>query len=476
MASPTSAVATGAFFTGPFVPSNEFNGVVEGYRFNASGESGSGYYRDEGAILCVSSSSDAGMVPEETVMKSLPPTRPKTRPLYALISSGYLGSKYDSAEHLEQGSKLGMLFLSVTNYLLARSKQDHRWRRVKESANKFNLLLGGACADGIPFKRLSSGATQNSTRLLNFYRGFQLICRKAMLVSTLRNFCATAQVPFPDFVPQSFLFFPAKEEQSEWDAFRGAFEARKERIGAAKNLWILKPSDGAKGKHIVVLDTEERIREHVEGQKKGSIAWVVQEYIVSPLLLSGRRKFDIRCWVLLDHEYDAWLYKEGVLRTTSTAFTISPESLNDPFVHLSNHCIQTGHADYGKYEATNEMFFPAFAEYLTNDLHLPADTLSAKIIPQIQAIVAFTVEAARDQMENLPYGPYKSFNVFGYDFMVDDALKVHLIEINSSPALADELLPAFTEELVHKAIDPLFPVAMPSASTQCSDCWLHCRR
>lgn len=42
--------------------------------------------------------------------------------------------------------------------------------------------------------------------------------------------------------------------------------------------------------------------------------------------------------------------------------------------------------------------------------------------------------------------------------MVDDAFKVHLIEINSSPAVAADLMPTFVEDLVHAAVDPLFPL------------------
>jgi len=40
----------------------------------------------------------------------------------------------------------------------------------------------------------------------------------------------------------------------------------------------------------------------------GLSAWVVQRYLDKPLLLKGGRKFDMRCWVLLDAKYI--LYKD----------------------------------------------------------------------------------------------------------------------------------------------------------------------
>ena len=37
--------------------------------------------------------------------------------------------------------------------------------------------------------------------------------------------------------------------------------------------------------------------------------WVVSRYIERPLLLRGSRKFDIRTWVLLDADYNVYLYR-----------------------------------------------------------------------------------------------------------------------------------------------------------------------
>ena len=38
---------------------------------------------------------------------------------------------------------------------------------------------------------------------------------------------------------------------------------------------------------------------------------MVQRYVANPLLLDGGgRKFDMRCWVLLDSEYNIHLYRQ----------------------------------------------------------------------------------------------------------------------------------------------------------------------
>ena len=83
-------------------------------------------------------------------------------------------------------------------------------------------------------------------------------------------------------------------------------------------------------------------------------SWVVQQYIHNPLLLrAGGRKFDMRCWVLVDANYGVHLYRHGVLRVASAAY--DPNDVNNRFAHLTNHCIATEHEEYGKFEPTNEV-------------------------------------------------------------------------------------------------------------------------
>jgi hypothetical protein len=52
-------------------------------------------------------------------------------------------------------------------------------------------------------------------------------------------------------------------------------------------------------------------------------AWVVQRYIHNPLLLRGGRKFDLRCWVLLDADYNVWLYQQVRNMRTVSLFGLS---------------------------------------------------------------------------------------------------------------------------------------------------------
>lgn len=56
-----------------------------------------------------------------------------------------------------------------------------------------------------------------------------------------------------------------------------------------------------------------------------------------------------------------------------------------------------------------------------------------------------------------------SFEVFGYDFMIDEDLKVYLIEANTNPCLElscpllARIIPAMLDSAFRIALDPLFP-------------------
>lgn len=67
---------------------------------------------------------------------------------------------------------------------------------------------------------------------------------------------------------------------------------------------------------------------HPNPQPCAGSSYVVQKYIDAPLLLGGR-KFDIRAYVLMDHEGGVWLHREAYVRTSATPYDLSD---------LSNRC------------------------------------------------------------------------------------------------------------------------------------------
>lgn len=429
--------------------------------------------------LCDMSAAALGDVTNQTVGSSSTSPCARTEPAYTFAALNYNASRTPGdAYDVEKDGKLGSVYTMLTEVLAARGD----WKRAKAERKtieaetqggrktdelklprSFQLLLGTAQGKGIKFGQLGYGMWPPP--LVNYYRGFNCICRKALLIQTLREAAGSAQHEHEllAMMPDTFLFYPARADDAdlnEHEHLANAFEARAEQLaadtaGTALNLWILKPSDGAKGERIELMSDLSQIQAFLKAQteSEGTSGWVVQRYIDRPLLLRGDRKFDVRCWVLLDPDYNIFLYREGVLRTGAVAYSVSAENLDDKFIHLTNHCIAAKHPDFGKFEATNEMFYPEFSDYLqqrfagTGGRPPGENILDSVILPQFKRIVVDSLEAARGKMES-GSDYYKSFHLFGYDFLVDADLKAWLCEINASPAVAEELMPKLVRDLI----------------------------
>ena len=95
-------------------------------------------------------------------------------------------------------------------------------------------------------------------------------------------------------------------------------------------------------------------------------SYIVQKYLMP--FLYNRRKFDIRCYVLvtsLNGRMRAYWYEEGYIRTTSKEFTL--KNLKNRLIHLTNDAVQKKSDNYSKYENGNKISFGDFQKYLDNN-------------------------------------------------------------------------------------------------------------
>jgi len=194
--------------------------------------------------------------------------------------------------------------------------------------------------------------------------------------------------------------------------------------------------------------------------------FIIQKYIEMPLLIH-KRKFDIRMWVLLSHEMDCYLFKEGYIRTSSSPFVINLEDVDNRFVHLTNNAVQKYDKDYGKFEDGNQMSFPSFQKYIETEYPESKITLSGHILPQIKNLIRKSVFSTRKKLN--PENRKFTFELFGYDFIIDSDFNVWLIEVNTNPCLEESsallkcLLPRMIDDMLKLTVDVVFP---PLASYQ----------
>lgn len=346
---------------------------------------------------------------------------------------------------LNPNGRLGTVYKQVSKCLA----NQGGWRRKKTTTAKVHMVFGEAHGAGIPYKRFSQTYRYDYgiRPLVNYYRCAKSITDKVMMVQTIKAYAGEAKESC-DFLPESFLFWPGKEDVSQYRQFERAFDS----AGAGENVWVVKPSGTAHGDGIFMSKSKTEIIDHLRSQRDNTSPWVVQKYCESPMLLDGGRKFDMRIWVLVNENFDIFVYKHGSCRTSCEKFDTS--DLKNKFIHLTNHSIQAKHPDYGKYEKDAEMFFDDFSTFLNSNTDF---TLKEDIMPQIDACVKTTLLSAKSTMESIDgVDDYKSFMLFGFDMICDEDGKVWLLEVNGAPAVADSLLVPLSEDLIKTAIDPYY--------------------
>ena len=219
----------------------------------------------------------------------------------------------------------------------------------------------------------------------------------------------------------------------------------------------MKPGEYSnQGQGITVTNDLAVIRREVSASRH---TFVIQKYIEKPFLVH-RRKFDIRVFALvtiINGVVQAYFYQEGYLRTATREFTL--EQLGNRFVHLTNDAVQKKSADYGKHESANKLSYQDFQRYLDATGHDVDFVLD--VLPRIKGIVHDTIKATHAQLD--PELKAHTFEVFGYDFLLDQRLKPWLLEINTNPCLdlasphLARIIPAMLENSLKIALDPLFP-------------------
>ena len=261
-------------------------------------------------------------------------------------------------------------------------------------------------------------------------------------------------------------------------------------------VWILKPAGKSRGRGIGCVTSLEQARRHVLAGSQGPFeqrrrAWVAQKYIERPLLIRGR-KFDVRVWVFVTGvaPLRVWMWREPYLRFCAEEYAL--DDVSNVFRHLSNNAVAAhspAHATQAMGEGNMWRLenFKAFLrstraervrartearggreggggglgssdtdlEHVSKNDHDPfVDEWETSLEPQMRAAAVATLACAEDGLES--GGATSACQLFGYDFVIDEHMKVWLLEVNSSPCM--EHSTPVTADLCPRAFDDAFEV------------------
>ncbi|RNF10972.1 tubulin---tyrosine ligase [Trypanosoma rangeli] len=316
--------------------------------------------------------------------------------------------------------------------------------------------------------------------VVNYVEKLRCITLKGSMVSTLLAYHSQSWKELGHYLPLAFQIIPRKP----WYDERKMLLKTLQRKSNSGTLWIAKSSSGCHGEGVEIFCNKGngaiKMLNYIDSQKEPYL-WVVQWYIDNPLLYH-RRKFDIRFWVLLCADrYEIYVYKRLVMRMSSIEY--SPKSATTTtavgrLAHITNHCVQAQSSFFEAFEEGNELWRQHLDAVVRHEgkkllekgiMHDGANphlepSLENTILPQIYHIAVETLLAAR---KSIPTGrsPYMTpcFQLFGYDFLIDERLRAWLLEINGAPGVADRLLPVLVEDTIEIALTPFFPNTTKSA-------------
>jgi len=181
---------------------------------------------------------------------------------------------------------------------------------------------------------------------------------------------------------------------------------------------------------------------------------VVQKYIENPLLIDGR-KFDIRAYmIVVCMKPYLVLYQPGYVRMSLNAYT-TENFAKDKITHLTNNSVQKNHPDYKNLKEKSIISIDSLVEnIITMGKIQSKEEYSVKVDKKIQEIMRLIFTVIRDKLDR----KFGCFELFGFDFLLDDNLNPYLIEINTNPALytdtqvQKDLLPKLVEDIVKMSL------------------------
>ena len=389
--------------------------------------------------------------------------------------------------------------------IIACMKTRPKWEQCEKSISSFANLLWAPLSKDINFIKNENCSCQ----YVNHLEYHSEISNKMKLFSNLIKYCEANSIDLFSFFPLTIIFhlshksFPNQlkgfetyynelpSNQVNDNVYKNYFDVNcSKKIGTTqkmtlpstmytgKNLWLIKPVNLNRGRCIKVLsgidnivnemkilrnsrnfDSNDNEKNNGEGQKqkKSQTEFVLlQKYIEKPLLYQ-KRKFDIRMWILYTDKEELFAFKEGHLKATCDRYDVNSM---DPYVHLTNYSVQKHNLNFSKTEIGNEISFEDFQKELDKTTNPPIN-FKKDILPKIYNIIRITLNSVKTKLNF--FGRKNSFEIFGYDFLIDSEFNPFLIEINTNPGFEESsplikmLVPRMIDDALRLTIDVGYP-------------------
>ncbi|XP_064611036.1 uncharacterized protein LOC135475177 [Liolophura sinensis] len=331
------------------------------------------------------------------------------------------------------------------------------WKRIPDKNNENFRLRWVECKSKINYSAFREGE-----QLVNHIPNCQLLTNKLGLINSLQEYERVTmttkgrppRLRMNDFVPETYRL----DEKNDRETFLNTYKEGE--------IWICKPTGLNQGKGIYLIRSKEEItrgleeRDQAQQQRRSStkplMSRVIQRYIQHPLLLDGR-KFDIRAYMLIASTVPYLvLYHKGYVRLSCHKYSFEDTDLT---THLTNQYIQKKDPQYQDVKEDTAWSMDKFNDYINehvmSEKGIEENWVYNTLTKQMQKIMVHCFHAVKHKLQcKIGY-----FDLYGLDFMIDEDMKVSLIEININPSLATncealrEVIPGVVEESIHLTVE-----------------------
>jgi tubulin---tyrosine ligase len=247
-------------------------------------------------------------------------------------------------------------------------------------------------------------------------------------------------------------------------------ESCQEVLGASTTtspLFILKPSLTNKGAEITIVSSMDEVAAVV--RRARSIGqWVLQRYVERPLLISGR-KSHLRVYVLADGALSVHVWGDALVLSAVSPYDPSDRGRN-VFSHITNTAVGAEHADFdetAQVMTLSEAGPHLIASRVAADLEDAACKIR-NVWRAIESCIVHTFSAFDGDFSGfMPLS--NAFELYGFDFLLDETWRVFLLEANPTPDIRqtgdrlDPMIGALIEGVARISVDQRFP-PLPSTA------------
>jgi tubulin polyglutamylase TTLL4 len=213
-------------------------------------------------------------------------------------------------------------------------------------------------------------------------------------------------------------------------------------------VFILKPPASARGQGISIINNYNQIPKSARTKRKQCVkpTLIVQHYITNPCLLYNETKFDLRVYVLITSiiPLRVYVYDDGLVRFASHKYSCDLQNINNQFIHLTNYSVNKNNLNYVSNndingQTGNKWTLKTLWRYLNHSCkEVNVENLWNQIIDMIiKTVISCESYILKLVQQNLK-SRYSSFELLGFDIMLDNNFKPWLLEVNISPSLRSD--------------------------------------